>query len=131
MNTVQYVTLTIVLPRILDPTFIIQITSDALFFQEGTIYLKTSTVNSDTLIYAHPDSQTIQVSGFSGIIPSGSTITVTMSAWIAASPIFNMVVSIDTLAHITATSPIIYGSTSATVSVTPENFISLFTGSGS
>ena len=100
------------------------------YFQEGTVYLKTSTVNSNTLVYSHPDSQTIQVSGFSGTIPSGSLLTVTFSAWIGASPIFNIYVSIDTAAHITASAPIIYGTTSATVSGLPENFISALTGSG-
>ena len=130
MDTVQYITLTILLPRVLDPTFIVQVASDALYFQEGTVYLKTSTVNSNTLVYSHPDSQTIQVSGFSGTIPSGSLLTVTFSAWIGASPIFNIYVSIDTAAHITASAPIIYGTTSATVSGLPENFISALTGSG-
>lgn len=119
MDTVQYITLTILLPRVLDPTFIVQIASDALYFQEGTVYLKTSTVNSNTLVYSHPDSQTLQVSGFSGTIPSGSLLTVTFSAWIGASPIFNIYVSIDTAAHITASAPIIYGTTSATVSGLP------------
>ena len=90
MNTVQYITLTILLPRVLDPSFIVQISSDALYFQEGTVYLKTSTVNSNTLVYSHPDNQKIKVSGFSGTIPTGSLITVTFSAWIGASPIFNV-----------------------------------------
>ena len=130
MDTVQYITLTILLPRVLDPTFIVQVASDALYFQEGTVYLKTSTVNSNTLVYSHPDSQTLQVSGFSGTIPSGSLLTVTFSAWIGASPIFNIYVSIDTAAHITASAPIIYGTTSATVSGLPETFISALTGSG-
>ena len=119
MNTVQYITLTILLPRALDPSFIVQISSDALYFQEGTVYLKTSTVNSNTLVYSHPDSQKIKVSGFSGTIPTGSLITVTFSAWIGASPIFNVYVSIDTDAHLTANAPIIYAATSGTVSATP------------
>ena len=130
MNTVQYLTLVVVIPRQLDPSFVFQIKSDALFFQEGTVYLKTSTLNSNSLVYSHPDSQTIQISGFSGTIPTGTTITVTMSAWIATTPIFNVYVSIDTAAHLTANAPIIYGTVSGTVSVTPENFVAAFTGNG-
>jgi hypothetical protein len=119
MDTVQYVTLQVILPRIMDSNFILQVKSDVLYFQKGTAYLKTSTINSNTLIYAYPDSQTLQVSGFSSNVPSGSTITLTFSSWIGTSPIFNLYVSIDTSAHITANAPIIYGTTSGTVSVVP------------
>jgi hypothetical protein len=130
MNTVQYITLTIVLPRQLSTNFVLQIKSDVLYFQKGTIYLRTSTLNSNSLVYTLPDSQTIQVSGFASVVPTGSTITVTMSAWIGSSPIFNLYVSIDTAVHLAATAPIIYGATSATVSAVPEPFISGLTGNG-
>ena len=128
MNTVQYVTLTILLPRSFDPSFILQISSDALYFQEGTIYAKTSTINSNSLKYSLPSNQIIQISGFSTTIPSGTLITVTMSVWIGTSPIFNVYVSIDTAAHIASSAPIIYGTAAATVSAVPEPFISGFTG---
>ena len=119
MNTIQYITLTIQLPRTFDPSFILQISSDALFFQQGTVYCRTSTINSNEIVYSHPDSQKIQISGYTTTIPSGTLITVTFSAWIASSPIFNVYVSIDTAAHIASNAPIIYGTISATVSVTP------------
>ena len=119
MNTVQYITLQVILPRIMDSNFVLQVKSDVLYFQQGTAYIKTSTINSNTLVYAYPDSQTLQVSGFSNNIPSGSTVTLTFSSWIGNSPIFNLYVSIDTSAHITANAPIIYGTTSGTVSVVP------------
>lgn len=128
MDTVQYITLTIQLPRALDPTFILQIKSDVLAFQTGTGYLKTSTINSNTLTYSYPDSQTIQVKGFPYLIPSGTLITFTFSAWIATNPIFNIYVSIDTEAHVNSASPIIYGTTSATVSAIPDYFVSALTG---
>ena len=119
MNTVQYINLQIILPRIMDSNFVLQVKSDVLYFQKGTAYLKTSTINSNTLTYAYPDSQTLQVSGFSNNIPSGSTVTLTFSSWIGNSPIFNLYVSIDIAVHITANAPIIYGTTSGTVSVVP------------
>ena len=119
MNTAQYITLTILLTRELDPSFTLQIRSDVLAFQQGTAYLKTSTVNSNTLVYSYPNSQAIEVSGFTTSVPTGTTITATMSAWFDSSPIFNLYVSIDTAAHIAASAPIIYGTTSATVSATP------------
>lgn len=128
MDTVQYITLTALLPRSFNPSFILQIKSDALYFQKGSVYCKTSTINSNGLVYSHPDSQTIQISGFSGTLPSGTLITVTFSAWIGTSPIFNVYVSIDTAAHIAANAPIIYGTTSATVSAIPELFVSGLTG---
>ena len=39
MDTLQYVTLSIILPRVWDSSFILQLQSDALFFQQGTVYL--------------------------------------------------------------------------------------------
>jgi hypothetical protein len=42
-----------------------------------------------------------------------------MRVWINTNPIFNIYVSIDTKAHIAAGAPIIYGTSSATVSATP------------
>lgn len=128
MDTVQYITLTILLPRALDPSFIVQVKSDALAFQTGTAYLKTSTLNSNTLTYSYPNGQTIQIKGFPYLVPSGTLLTLTFSAWIATNPIFNIYVSIDTQAHVDANAPIIYGTTSATVSAIPEPFISAFTG---
>jgi len=114
----------------MNSNFILQVKSDVLYFQKGTAYLRTSTVNSNTLTYTYPDSQTLQISGFSANVPSGSTITLTFSSWIGASPIFNLYVSIDTAAHIIANAPIIYGTTSGIVSVVPDIFISGLTGSG-
>lgn len=95
--------------------------------QEGTVFARTSTINSNTLQYKLTNAQTVQISGFS-TIPSGSLITVTMRVWINTNPIFSIFISIDTVAHITAGAPIIYGTAAATVSVTPENFISALTG---
>jgi len=129
MSTNQYLTLTILLPRLLDPSFILQIKSDVLVFQKGTVYARTSTVNNNNLIYKHPGASTIQISGFS-TIPSGTLITVTMRAWFGTSPIFNMYVSIDTPSHIDSNAPIIYNTVSATVSAIPTAYISAFTGSG-
>jgi len=128
MSTNQYLTLTILLPRVFDPSFILQIYSDVLVFQQGTVFARTSTVNSNSLVYTLPDTQTIQISGFS-TIPSGSLITVTMRAWIGTNPIFNIKVSIDTKSHINSNVPIIYGTVSATVSAIPTSYISAFTGS--
>lgn len=130
MDTVQYVTLQVVLPRIMNSNFVFQLKSDVLYFQQGTAYFKTSTVNSNTLVYAYPDSQTLRISGFTSNIPSGSTLTLTFSSWIGTSPIFNLYVSIDTAAHIAAAAPIIYGTTSGTVSVVPEVFVAGLTGTG-
>jgi hypothetical protein len=118
LTTVQYITVTIQLPRNFDPSFVLQLSSDALEIQEGTVYAKTSTINNNNLQYVFPDLQTVVISGFS-IIPSGSVITVTMRVWINTNPIFNIYVSIDTKAHIAAGAPIIYGTSSATVSATP------------
>lgn len=117
------------MPRVFDPSFILQITSDVLVFQQGTVYARTSTINSNALVYTLPDTQTIQISGFS-TIPSGTLITVTMRAWFGTSPIFNMYVSIDTKSHITSNAPIIYGTVSSTVSAIPTSYISAFTGTG-
>jgi hypothetical protein len=127
LSTVQYITVTILLPRNFDPSFILQISSDALQIQEGSVFAKTSTINSNSLQYLLTNNQTVQISGFS-TVPSGSLITVTMRVWIDTNPIFNIYVSIDKLAHITANAPIIYGTASATVSATPNNFVSAFTG---
>ena len=129
METLQYITLKIVLPYQLDPSFVVQVASDVLLIEEGTVYLSTSTLNSDALVYSLPNANTVQVAGFPSVVPTGTTITVTLSAWIDNSPIFNIYVSIDTLAHITAAAPIIYGTTSATVSVVPSVFISALTDS--
>jgi len=87
-------------------------------------------VNFNSLIYTVVNLQTIQISGFTSIIPSGSVITVTMRVWINTNPIFNIYVSIDNIAHITALAPIIYGTASATVTATPSTFISGLTGNG-
>ena len=128
MSTNQYLTLTILLPRLFDPSFILQIASDVLTFQQGTVYARTSTINSNSLVYTLTNSNTIQISGFS-TIPSGSLITVTMRAWFDTSPIFNIYVSIDTKTHINANAPIIYGTASSTVSAIPSSYISNFKGS--
>ena len=128
MDTSQYITLQIELPRSFSPTYIVQLTTDALSFQEGSVYLRTDTINSNSLIYSLPNAQTIQVSGFTTAMPSGTLITVTFRAWIATTPIFNLYLSIDTPAHVAASAPIIYGTTSATVAVVPEPFISALTG---
>ena len=128
MDTQQYLTLTIQLPRIFDPSFVLQVASDVLVFQQGTIYVRTSTVNSNSLVYSLPLPNTTRISGFASI-PSGSLITITMRAEFGSSPIFNMYVSIDTLAHLTLAAPIIYGTVSATVSAIPVSYISNFMGS--
>jgi len=81
---------------------------------QGSVYAKTSTINSNNLKYILTNDRTVQISGFS-ILPSGTLITVTMRVWINTNPIFNIYVSIDKKAHLTANSPIIYGTASATV----------------
>ena len=53
-----------------------------------------------------------------------------MRVYIDTNPIFNIYVSIDVLSHIVLSAPIIYGTASATVSASPEPFISNFKGSG-
>jgi hypothetical protein len=118
LSTVQYITVTVLLPRNFDPSFVLQLSSDALEFQEGTVFAKTSTVNTNTLQYLLVNNQTVQISGFS-TVPSGSLITITLRVWAYTNPIFNIYVMIDTLAHINAGAPIIYGTSSATVSATP------------
>lgn len=119
--------MTILLPRNFDPTFSLKISSDALSIQDGTVFARTSTINNNNLQYVLTDNQTVIISGFS-TIPSGSLITVTMRVWIDTNPIFNIYVSIDTMDHLKNNVPIIYGTASATVSVTPSNFVSAFTG---
>lgn len=123
-------TISIQLPGNFNPSYILQITSDALEFQEGTVFARTNTVNFNSLIYTIVNLQTIQISGFTSTIPSGSVITVTMRVWINTNPIFNVYVSIDTIAHINANAPIIYGTASATVTATPSSYISGLTGNG-
>lgn len=118
------------MPRNFDTSFVLQLSSDALIFQEGTIFAKTSTINNNNLQYKLTNTQTVVISGFS-TIPSGSLITVTLRVWIDTNPIFNIYVSIDTPAHIAASAPIIYGTASATVSANPASFISAFTGTAS
>ncbi len=103
------------MPRNFDPSFVLQVKSDVLSIQEGTVYARTSTINNNNLQYLLADNQTVTISGFS-TIPSGSLITVTMRVWIGTNPIFNIYVSIDTQAHINLGAPIIYGTSSATVS---------------
>jgi hypothetical protein len=127
LNTIQYITITILLPRNFDPKFILQIKSDVLLIHQGSVYAKTSTLNSNSLKYTLPDSNTVQISGFS-TLPSGTLITVTMRVWIYNNPIFNIYVSIDTSDHITAGLPIIYGAASATVTGQSESYISSLTG---
>jgi hypothetical protein len=128
MSTNQYLTLTILMPCNFLPTYLIQITSDALQIQNGTVYAYTSTVNNNNLQYVLQNNNSVQISGFS-TVPAGSLITVTMRVWIDTNPIFNVYVSIDTLAHITNNLPIIYATTSATVSAIPTNFITAVTDS--
>ena len=118
LATQQYITVTILLPRNFDPSFVLQLSSDALMIQQGTVFARTSTINTNTLQYKLVNGNTVQISGFS-TVPSGSLITVTMRVWINTNPIFNIYVMIDTLAHITAGAPIIYGTSSATVSAAP------------
>lgn len=118
LSTQQYITVTILLPRNFDPSFVLQVSSDALMIQQGTVFARTSTVNTNNLRYKLVNDNTVQISGFS-TVPSGSLITVTMRVWIYTNPIFNIYVMIDTLDHITAGAPIIYGTSSATVSATP------------
>jgi hypothetical protein len=93
------------------------------------VFARTSTINSNTLIYQLTNSSTVQISGFPSIIPSGSLITVTMRVYISINPIFNIYVSIDQLTSINT--PIIYGTSSATVSAQPTAFISAINGSQS
>jgi acetyltransferase-like isoleucine patch superfamily enzyme len=118
LTTVQYITVTILLPRNFDPNFVLELSSDAAMIQQGTVFARTSTINSNTLQYKLVNDYNVQISGFS-TIPSGSLITVTMRVWINTNPIFNIFVKIDTLAHINANAPIISGTSSATVSATP------------
>jgi acetyltransferase-like isoleucine patch superfamily enzyme len=118
LSTQQYITVTILLPRNFDPSFMLQLSSDALMIQQGTVFARTSTINTNNLRYSLVNDNTVQISGFS-TVPSGSLITVTMRAWIHTNPIFNVYVMIDTLAHIAAGAPIIYGTSSATVSASP------------
>jgi acetyltransferase-like isoleucine patch superfamily enzyme len=118
LSTQQYITVTILLPRNFDPSFVLQLSSDALMIQQGTVFARTSTINTNNLRYSLVNDNTVQISGFS-TVPSGSLITVTMRVWIHTNPIFNVYVMIDTLAHIAAGAPIIYGTSSATVSASP------------
>lgn len=85
-----------------------------LLINQGSVYAKTSTINSNNLKYSYTNDKTVQISGFS-TLPSGTLITVTMRAWINTDPIFTIFVSIDKTAHVTANKPIIYGTASATV----------------
>lgn len=118
-------TVTIVLPRQLDSTFIIQILTDTLTIQEGTVYAKSSTSLASKLLYSHYTAFGVRISGFP-LTAAGSKITVTMKVWIPVTPSFNVAVSIDTLSSIAL--PIMQGSAPTTDTVVATDFVSLLTG---
>lgn len=116
------------MPINFNPSYSLQINSDTLMILQGTVFAITSTINTNTLTYTMVNGSAVIISGFS-TLPSGTMITVTMQVWIYTNPIFNIYVSIDTPAHISAGLPIIFGTSSATVTANPVSFISAFTGS--
>ncbi len=95
-SKLQYITVIITLPRQLDTNFVIQISSDKLEIQQGTVYAKASTVIASKLTYNHydPSRLGVRISGFP-ITAAGSKITVTMKVWIPDTQSFNVHVSID------------------------------------
>ncbi len=95
-SKLQYITVIITLPRQLDTNFVIQISSDKLEIQQGTVYAKASTVIASKLTYKHYDTNRlgVRISGFP-ITAAGSKITVTMKVWIPDTQSFNVHVSID------------------------------------
>lgn len=76
-DTIQYIKLTILVPRIIDPDFVFQIASDTLIIHEGSVYAVASTVDSDNLDYDFYSSNGVRISGFPQI-PDLSEVTVTM-----------------------------------------------------
>lgn len=92
----QYITVIITLPRQLDSNFVIQISSDKLEIQQGTVYAKASTVIASKLNYNHYDVNKlgVRISGFP-TTAAGSKITVTMKVYIPDTQSFNVYVSID------------------------------------
>ena len=76
-DTIQYIKLTILVPRDITTDFVFQIESDTLVIHEGSVYAVTSTVNSENLDYDFYSSNGVRISGFP-LIPDQSTVTVTM-----------------------------------------------------
>lgn len=52
------------MPRIIDPDFVFQISSDILIIHEGSVYAKTSTVLTSSLNYDFYSSNGVRISGF-------------------------------------------------------------------
>lgn len=126
-STIQYIKMTIVIPRDVEPEFVIQVESDILVIHEGSVYAKTSTVEAASLTYTHYSSRGFQISGFP-LIPENSIITVTMRAEFTSTSIFTMTVKVDEPANLA--SPIIENSKSSVAAAIPETYLSSFSGSG-
>ena len=76
-DTIQYIKLTILVPRIIDPDFVFQIESDTLIIHEGSVYATASTVDSTSIDYDFYSSNGVRISGFPEI-PDSSEMTITM-----------------------------------------------------
>lgn len=124
-STVQYIRLTIVVRRDIDPNFVIKIQSDTLIIHQGSVYAKTNTVDSALLKYDFYSSNGVIISGFP-LIPDSSVITVTMRVEIPVNPIFTITVSVDKQVNIA--NPIIKGVIASNSAAIPETYITLLTG---
>lgn len=125
-STTQYIQLQIVIPRDVDSTFTIQISADTLVIHEGSVYIKTNTVDSAKINYNFYAAGGVKITGFP-TIPDSSLITVTMRVEVPSNPIFTITVKVDADANLA--NPIILGTVTSNSAAIPETFISALTGS--